>query len=111
LWIGLFWPAPTSPIRARPFLAAGWSFHPCSGGGRTGAEAGGSNAGITSGAALLRPPRRPVARRSRRPPRLRRRPHQRAPTRRRRLPPQVSLAPRTPLRRSLALISVCGKYV
>jgi hypothetical protein len=52
-----------------------------------------------------------VARRSRRPPRLRRCPHQRAPTRRRRLPPQVSQAPRLPLRRSLALISVCGKYV
>lgn len=47
------------------------------------------NAGVTVEEALLRPPRRSVARRSRRTPRLRRRTHRRAPPSRRGLPPEV----------------------
>ena len=48
------------------------------------------NAGVSGETELLVPPRRPVARRSRHPPRLRRCLHRRAPPRRRGLPPEVS---------------------
>lgn len=79
------------PVSTRPVGSASPSFGEgvsgsCS---RSGGWSRDDNAGLSGEAELLGPPRCPVARRSRRHPRLRCRLHRRAPPRRRRLPPEV----------------------
>lgn len=66
---------------------------------------GSGNAGVSSEGAVLRAPRRPVARRSRRPPRLRLRVHRGVPPSRRRLPPQVRALGEFQLRSWNALVT------